>query len=162
MVDCMTCTMTRRGRRAPLRRARPFEGWSIELPATFRDTFITEGSYWHAYDRSRSVSLTSVKLRDGHGPVSAGAILRQMTPVPGERVSVVPPGLSGWARAYPAVQPARASRALSGILVQEGAVLIVTITSDDSEWARRTWLSIRAHPVGERAEPTTSEGVVIH
>jgi hypothetical protein len=53
-----------------------------------------------------------------------------------------------------AVQPAVATRLLSGIVGVEGRGLIVTITSDDLEWAARTWRSIRCHPVplASRAE----------
>jgi hypothetical protein len=39
-----------------------------------------------------------------------------------------------------------ASKVLSGFLVAEARVLLVTITSDDLDWARDTWLSIREHP----------------
>ncbi|MGH2455964.1 MAG: hypothetical protein ACRDHD_06880 [Candidatus Limnocylindria bacterium] len=125
---------------------RVFGAWSITIPASFAETFVDEGGYWHAYDTHRSVSLTSMVVEAEGGPVSADRILRQMGPLPGASVDSLPPGLIGYGVEDEAIQPARASRTLSGILVRDGRVLMVTITGDDTDWARRTWLSIGAHP----------------
>ncbi len=54
---------------------RPFEAWSIAVPSTFAEAFVEGGSYWHAYDAPRSVSLTSVLLTEDHGPVPTQSIL---------------------------------------------------------------------------------------
>lgn len=130
-------------------RRRPFPSWSIELPRAFRETFVAEGAgYWHAYDATRSVSLTSMEVSERNGrPVSAGSILRRMRPPRGAAIDVLPPGLAGWGVFGAADADARASRRLSGLLVTDGIVLITTITCDDDAWTRRVWLSIcREHP----------------
>lgn len=132
---------------------RVYECWSIEIPLTFTETFVAEDGYWHAYDKHRSVSLTSVAVADQDGrPVSAEEIARQLPPVEGDRFDELPAGLPGWAYTMPAVQPARASRSLSGVVTTDGRLLLATITADDEDWARRTWLSIRCHGP-ERPEP---------
>ncbi len=59
---------------APVERTvirRVFEAWSVEIPATFAETFNEDDSYWHAFDDERSVSLSSIVLSDAVGPVSA-------------------------------------------------------------------------------------------
>lgn len=134
---------------------RVFPRWSIDIPAEFDETYIGEDGCWHAWDEARSVSMTSVLIEDEHGPVSAVEIARRLLPVEGAGLGgrpptdgepvELPPGLAGWAVAGPAVEPARASRAISGILVVDGATLIATVTANDVDWARRTWLSIRHH-----------------
>lgn len=130
---------------------RVFPGWSITIPAAFAETFVNEGGYWHAYDAHRSASMTSMVVEDDRRPVPASMIVDRFTPSKGKRVDELPPGLLGWAIEAKARRPARASRMLSGMLASDGRVLIVTITSDDRDWARRTWLSIRRWPPGQRA-----------
>jgi hypothetical protein len=120
-----------------------FQTWSVEIPEGFAEAFIVEDAYWHAYDERRSVSLTSIVVTDNGEPVSSELLLRQMPPVDGTPIEELPCGLVGWAVTRAAVEPARATRMLSGILVALGRVLIITITSDDLGWARTIWLSIR-------------------
>lgn len=133
---------------------RIFEAWSVEIPAAFAETFVDDGPnpYWHAWDDERSVSLSSILLGDVHGPVSAERIVRELPSLEGAALDELPQGLVGQAATGPTVQPAIAAHMLSGILAVDGRVLIVTITSDDTEWARRVWRSIRSHqaPPGSR------------
>ena len=129
-----------------------FEAWSIEIPASFEELLIEEDGYWHGYDEHRSISITSMLVTDDHGPVDAGRLLRQFRAdqagVPrGQPVVELPAGLSGWASIAKAPKSSRAARMLSGMLFGDGRVLIATITSDDLDWARATWLSIRSHGV---------------
>ena len=124
---------------------RVFEAWSIQVPAAFAETFVHADGYWHGYDEHRSVSLTSFVISEERDPVKASRILRQAPPLDGSPVEGVPPGLLGQAATCAALQPARASQLLSGLLATDGRLLLVTITSDDLEWARRIWLSIRSH-----------------
>lgn len=126
---------------------RVFPAWSIRIPTRFEESFLELDGYWHAWDDHRSVSLTSVAILDRRDPVSAGRILRRLPPVAGSPVEDLPPGLRGWAVILPAVQPARASMALSGLLAADGRVLIATITAEDLDWAREVWRSIVHHPV---------------
>ena len=136
------------GSQAPAERTftrRVFEAWSVEIPSTFSETFVVEDSYWHAYDDERSVSLTSILLSDAQGPVSADRIVAQLPPLDGTALDELPPGFVGLAATGPADQAATASRVLSGMLAVDGRVLIATITSDDPEWARRVWRSIRTY-----------------
>jgi hypothetical protein len=127
---------------------RPFERWSIQIPAGFTETFVTEDHYWHAYEDHRSVSLTSMVVTDQRGPVAPRAILREaLALLVGGPVDVVPPGLMGGAVIVDTTEPARASRALSGILAVHGRLLLVTVTSDDLDFARRVWMSIGGVPV---------------
>lgn len=127
---------------------RIFPAWSVEIPISFAETFVDEDSYWHAYDAHRSVSLTSVRLTDKRGPVTARMIVRELPPMDGTPVEALPFGLVGRAVTFGAVQPARASRVLSGMLAADGRLLIVTITSEDLDWAQQIWLSIRHHTDG--------------
>jgi hypothetical protein len=124
---------------------RVFEAWSIEVPAAFTETFVDLDGYWHAHDGHRSVSLSSFVISEGRDPVRAGRILRHASALDGSPVEQVPPGLVGRAVTCAAPQPATASMVLSGLLATDGRLLLVTITSDDLEWARRVWLSIRSH-----------------
>lgn len=131
---------------------RAFEAWSIEMPASFEELFVEEDGYWHGYDEHRSISITSMIVTDDHGPVNAGRLLRQFRAdqagMPqGQPVVEVPPGLRGWASICKAPQSSRAARMLSGMLFSDGRVLITTITSNDLDWARATWLSIRSHGI---------------
>ena len=89
----------------------------------------------------RSVSLTSMVVTDHGRPVGARTLLRAFPPLTGDPVAI-PPGLVGWAVAAPAVQPARASRAISGVIATDGRLLLATITGDDLGWTTSTWLSI--------------------
>ncbi len=131
--------------RTSLRRV--FPSWSIEIPASFRETFIEQDGYWHGYDAQRSVSLTSIVVSDDRHPVSAERIECDMRPVVGgDRVDELPDGLRGWAVTASAPASARASRMLTGVVITEGRLLLATITSEDLTWARAIWLSIRLHP----------------
>ncbi|HEY3524257.1 MAG TPA: hypothetical protein VGK63_11190 [Candidatus Limnocylindrales bacterium] len=129
-------------------RSRIFPAWSIDVPPTFNEALIPDAG-WHGYDECRSISLTSVVLTDEGAPVPANRILDELAaglPLEGEQVDELPAGLPGSAVIADAIPPARASKILSGLLAADGRVLVVTITSDDLAWARRTWLSIRYHP----------------
>lgn len=131
--------------RTSLRRV--FRSWSIEVPASFRETFIEQDRYWHGYDAQRSVSLTSMAVSHRQRPVSAERIEREMRHVAeGERVDELPDGLRGWAVTASAPSSARASRMLTGMVITDGRLLLATITSEDLTWARAIWLSIRLHP----------------
>lgn len=125
---------------------RVFPAWSIELPTSFVETFVRDGDYWHAYDEHRSVSLTSIAMTDRRGPVPAAALAKSIPRLDGDPIRELPGGLIGRAVLVAATQPARASHALSGMLAAAGRILVVTITSDDLAWVRRTWLSIRHQP----------------
>jgi hypothetical protein len=125
---------------------RAFAAWSIEVPVAFAETYVDEDSYWYAWDDSRSVALSSVVLTDKNRPVPAAAIVREFPPLGDTPFVEMPEGLVGRAMTGAAIAPARASRVLSGMLAMDGRVLIVTITSDDLDWARLVWLSIRGHP----------------
>jgi hypothetical protein len=134
---------------------RVFPSWSISVPRSFAETFEAEDGYWHAYDAHRSVSLTSVLVSDDRGPVPARTILERFESVlEGTEIPELPPGTSGWAVATEAIKPARASRMLAGLLVADGRMLVVTITSDDLAWARGIWSSIRSHATAS-AEPVS-------
>ena len=123
-----------------------FPAWSIHIPPSFDETFLTEPDYWHAWDEDRSVSLSSVVVDDGRGPAPAGQLVDQMPrPHEGTPVDVLPAGLLGWAVVAEADPTSRATRALSGILAVDGRLLLAPITSDDPAWIRSTWLSIRYH-----------------
>jgi len=131
---------------------RIFEAWSIEIPASFDELFAAEDGYWHAYDPHRSVSVTSLLIADDQGPVPESRVIDAFGPkeaglLHGQPVHELPAGIRGWATIASAPQPARASLALSGMLFSDGRVLLATITSDDLDWARATWLSIRSHRV---------------
>jgi len=130
----------------PTVQRRAFEAWSIEVPVAFAEAFVADDCYWHAYDEHRSISLTSIVISEQREPVSAHRILERAGTLDGAPVDQMPSGLLGRAATCIASQPAIASRLLSGILVTDGRLLLVTITSDDLDWARRVWLSIRSHP----------------
>lgn len=129
----------------PFVERRVFEAWSIEVPGAFAESFVDADGYWHGHDEHRSMSLSSFVISEGRDAVKAGRILRQAPALEGSPVDEVPPGLVGRAATCAAPQPARASKVLSGLLATDGRLLLVTITSDDLEWARRVWLSIRGH-----------------
>jgi hypothetical protein len=124
-----------------------FETWTIRIPTSFSETFVDEDAYWHGWDDNRSVSLTGMLIWSPDGPVP-GALIADVLPdlvqdLHGVPLDVLPPGVHGRAAVAPAIQPARASTIVSGVLAVDGHLLIVTITADDLDWARRTWLSIR-------------------
>lgn len=121
---------------------RVFPHWSILIPASFEETFVHGDDYWHAWDPNRSVSLTSMVVTDRGRPVGTRSLLRTFPPLTGDPVAM-PPGLKGWAVAVPAVQPALASRAISGVIATDGRLLLATITGNDPGWTTATWLSIR-------------------
>ena len=128
---------------------RVFLHWSITIPLSFEETFVEEDGYWHGWDEDRSISLTSMAISDRPGrPASREELLATvMPPLTGEPIDDRPPGLQGVAAYGPIEQPARASSALTGVIPADGRVLLATITSDDFDWARETWVSIRHHPV---------------
>ncbi len=51
--------------------------------------------------------------------------------------------LPGWATSVETPDSQQADSAVGGILVVDGNVLVIAVTSDDAEWARATWRSIR-------------------
>jgi hypothetical protein len=124
-----------------------FPRWAMTIPVDFDETFRAEDGYWHAWDERRSVSLTSVAISDRHGRrVSAARILKRIVnliPVEGSDRLPMPAGLDGWAVIITPEPPARASRAITGIIAVEGTALLATITSDDLSWATIVWMSIR-------------------
>lgn len=135
----------------PTTRRRVFPGWSIEIPEAFEETFVVEGAgYWHAYDETRSVSLTSIVLTEDGRPVSAARIVQETRGLAGggEIITQLPAGRPGWACRAPADSEARASRLISGGVAVDGVLLLATVTADNDAWALRTWLSIRSHPRG--------------
>jgi hypothetical protein len=137
---------------------RVFSAWSIDIPTAMEETFVGEDSYWHAWDRDRSVSLTSVVMTDLGEPVPAVAIARHFPVLQGDPVTEMPPGLLGRAAIIDTEPPAKAERALTGLLAVYGRALVVTITSDDLGWARETWRSIRTHiaPIDAPPRPAPS------
>src|SRR2546422_6641124 len=126
---------------------RVFRAWSIEIPASFAETFVASESYWHAYGECRSISLTSIVITEKGRPVSAELIVRQLPATDGIPLEAVPANLAGWAQFIATEPPAKAAGALSGMLATDGRVLLATITSDDRDWARHVWRSIRRHDV---------------
>ena len=137
---------------------RVFPGWSICIPRSFQEVFEEDDGYWHGWDRKRSVSLTSFLIVDKDGPVEQQAIGAVLPPPPRDGTAEdLPPGLMGWVTDGPAVQPAHARRALSGILVAHGRALAVTITHGDLAWARSVLRSIQSHSVPLSAEVDGSE-----
>ena len=123
-----------------------FPHWSITIPAAFAENFVEEDGYWHAWDARRTVSLTSLLITDRRGrPVTSRRILKRFPTEPGDRVAM-PPDLDGWAVGSAQQEPARASRAISGLIAMHGRVLIATVTAEDLAWAAGVWQSIRADP----------------
>jgi hypothetical protein len=139
---------------------RLFTAWSIEIPASFAETMVDGDAYWHAYDDRRSVSLTSVVLTGRGRPVAVDEIAKRIPALDGSPIAELPPGLVGRAAVIRTTQPAPASQALSGALVAEGRILLVTVTADDLAWARRVWMSIRAHaaPMPSRRDRRARKG----
>jgi hypothetical protein len=132
---------------------RVFPHWSIAIPPWFDETFVEEDCYWHAWDLTRSVSLTSMVFVDKRGRApTVDELLAEHSPMPGQAIEERPPDLPGIAGYGPVPQPARASSALCGILAVEGRLLLATITSDDLDWALDVWRSIRHHADGPPTE----------
>lgn len=130
----------------PAVRRRSFPSWSIVIPQPYVETLGEDGKYWHAFGENWSVSMTSYLLSDDRGSrPSAEMIATRFLRNDGVPVLELPPGLIGDGAELDAVGTARASRMLQGMLAADGCALIITITSDDRAWARRTWLSIRHH-----------------
>ncbi len=126
-----------------------FEAWWIELPDGFEETWVAEGGYWHAWDRRRSISLSSTVLtdRDTDEAAPAAEVLEQLGgTLTGEPIEDLPPGLLGRATIVDTDPEARAARALTGFIAVDGRVLVATIHSDDVEWAKRIWRSIGYRP----------------
>jgi hypothetical protein len=120
-----------------------FPTWSVRIPLGLSESFDTEGAYWNAADSRRSVSLTSIVLTDRRGRVvPARKVLRACPPMAGKRVGP-PPDLAGWGVIIEDVESPIGSKAISGIIVADGRVLIATVTSDDLDWAASVWDSIR-------------------
>lgn len=124
-----------------------FPSWWISVPPEFDENFVHDDRYWHAWDDHRSVSLTSLVVTDraDDNPVPGADLLAAM-PIPDGQPVDVPPGLQGWAVVIPVDDSPRASRAISGMIVADGRVLLVTITSDDIAWATDVWRSIEYTP----------------
>ena len=133
-----------------------FALWSIRIPASFEETFVHGDDYWHAWDADRSVSLTSIVVTDRGRPVGARELLRTLPPPAGDPIAT-PPGLEGWAVSAPAVQPAQATRVISGVIATDGRLLIATITGDDLRWTIATWLSIRRGPAVTRSRSRAAD-----
>jgi hypothetical protein len=144
--------------REPLLVRQVFETWWIAVPAGFDERWVADGSYWHGWDEARSVSVSSTVVTDEAGrPVPAAEIMERLAGfIEGEPIAEAPPDLLARATIIRTDPDARASRALSGLVVVGGRVLMTTITSDDLDWAIRIWRSIRYQAVpgdGSRAAP---------
>jgi hypothetical protein len=125
-----------------------FETWWIGIPVGFDETWVDEGGYWHAWDLTRSVSLSSTVVNDERGrPVPADQLAEAFTGIlAGEAVDEGPEGLLGLATTGPADPDARASRVVTGAIAVDGRVLVATITSDDLDWSLAVWRSIQHGP----------------
>ncbi len=131
----------------PMVDRRVFTRWSITIPVDMDETFVASDGYWHAWEADRSISLTSMIVADRRGrPVPMREILDRMPAMEGEGMPL-PDHLDGWAVVINVPDSPRASRAISGILVLDGNLLMVTVTSDDLDWATSIWRSIR-HEAG--------------
>ncbi len=143
-----------------------FETWWIEVPAGFDESWVADGGYWHAWDAHRSVSVSSTVLTDDAGrPAPADEVMAALGGLlEGDPIPDVPPDLQARATVVDTDPGSRASRALAGLVVVDGRVLIATITSDDIPWATRIWQSIRYQPphprrsCGDRADPAAGPG----
>jgi hypothetical protein len=134
-----------------------FERWSIAVPPAMDEAFVADPGYWTAWDAQRSISLSSVAIADRRGrPIPGKTILRGFPAIDGERVEP-PVGLDGWAVIVDVADSPGASRAISGMVVVDGCVLIATITTADLDWARSVWRSIHHH-IPERR----TEGLGVH
>jgi hypothetical protein len=124
---------------------RVFPAWSIDVPPGWEETFLEDDQYWHAWTDDASISLTSIALADDRGPVPAALILEQLAPAfPKPWIEDLPEGLPGYARIAVTDPPARAGHFVQGLTATAGRALLATITSDDLDWARSIWRSLRA------------------
>ena len=130
-----------------------FETWWIAVPAGFDERWIADGSYWHAWDRRRSVSLSSTTILDEAGdPPAADDILASLAALTeGEPIADAPAGLLARAAFIRTDAGSRAPRALCGVAVVDGRVLTTTITSADRAWAIGIWRTIRYLPAAGAA-----------
>jgi hypothetical protein len=138
-----------------------FASWWISIPPEFDEDFVHEDGYWHAWDARRSVSLSSYVITDrttDRRPVPARDLLARLPAPDGEPVAP-PDGLAGWAAVIPVPDSPRASRAISGMLVVDGRVLLATITSDDIAWATEVWRSIQYSPTPVATPPAPDRAV---
>ena len=125
---------------------RVFSGWSIAVPIGMEEAFIADDGYWHAWSEGRTISLSSIVLTDRRGDaVPARKILAKTPPMEGEETAV-PNDLPGWARSIERPDVSPGARAISGILVVDGNVLLATVSSEDPDWNRSVWRSIRHQP----------------
>jgi len=129
----------------PMVLRRVFPGWSLEIPETFVET-IGESGCWLAYGDSRSVRMTSIALDGKRGPAPAKEIEAMLVPIDGVPVAARPAGLRGRAAIRELDEDGETSQVLQGLLAVKGHVLLVTIIGGDTEWAMRTWRSVRHHP----------------
>jgi len=134
---------------------RVFAGWSVTIPSGFDEPDMGEEDYWHTYDTTHSVSLSSVAVTEGDHPVPSVALARRVFQIlpRGEPVAESPTMLLAKAWIIDVDPPSRASRALTGMVVADGRVLLATITSDDPDWVRRVWRSIEHHDVPPVTRP---------
>jgi hypothetical protein len=126
-----------------------FQTWWIELPDGFSETWVPEGGYWHAWDRHRSISVSSTVLtdRETDAPAPAAEIVKMLAKtLEGTPIDDLPPGLQGRAAIIETDPGSRAPRAVTGFIAVDGRLLTATITSDDIDWAKRIWRSIGYRP----------------
>src|SRR5262245_35033541 len=71
-----------------------FETWWIGVPWGFDERWIAEGGYWHAWDRRRSVSVSSTVITgEGGRPVTAAEMVDRFAGVvQGEPIAEAPDG----------------------------------------------------------------------
>ena len=153
----------RAARREPLAYRQVFETWWIGVPFGFEETWVDEGSYWHAWDGHRSISMSSTRiLQDDGQPVPAAELIAQLGEMlEGEPVVDLPPGLDARATTIVVEPPTRATRALTGYVVADGRALLTTITSDALDWAKSIWRTIgyrESAPAHPSASPRSRPG----
>lgn len=123
-----------------------FPHWAVSIPRELRVIEPDDDQYWHARDEHRSVSLTSMEVTEAGARVSARRLLDQVGSLllpKGRRITEAPPGLAARAVYARVPAPGVASRALQGVVVADGFILIATITADDEAWCRAVWRTIR-------------------
>jgi hypothetical protein len=137
--------------------AHAYPQWSITLPTDLWTAVCSIETGWHARDDHRSVSLSSIGLTERGRPIPADRIAAQIGTgfLPrGQTVPDQPDGLAARAVFAPVVPPTVASRALMGVVMADGWLLVTTITADDEAWCRRVWRSIKHHPDGPAVHPS--------
>jgi hypothetical protein len=124
---------------------RVFETWTLEIPESFDETFVADDGYWHGWDDSRSVSMTSVVITAKRGaPAPTGPALVAMLSLDGDRLDGHPPGVH--AQAVTRIEEAEGRglvHVLQGIIAVFGRLVLLTVTGGEPAWAVRTWLSVR-------------------